>query len=81
MTNPLTFKNLSIFNLVDKDSGHLTRTPEASEADELESMYLLVEWLAWALKSQLLTEKRFVELSWYLHTIPTVGEYLRVLSN
>jgi hypothetical protein len=81
MTNPLTFKNLKIFNLVDNDSGHLTRTPEASEVDELDSLYLLVEWLAWALKSQLLTDKRYVELSGYLHTIPSVGEYLRVLSN
>jgi hypothetical protein len=48
MASPLTFKNLSIFNMIDSRSGHFTRTPEGSEVDELESMYLLAEWLAWA---------------------------------
>ena len=38
-----TFKNLSILNIVDNTSGNYTRTPEGSELDELESMYLLVE--------------------------------------
>ena len=51
MTSLLTFKNLSILNLVDTSSGNYTRTPEGSELDELESMYLLTEWLAWAQKN------------------------------
>ena len=76
----LTFKNLSIFNLIDNASGNYTRTPEGSELDELESMYLLVEWLAWAQKNQLVDNKRYRELSCYLNTLPTVGEYLRSLS-
>jgi hypothetical protein len=74
MPNPLTFESLRIFNLVDTRSGQLTRTPEASEMDELESMYLLAEWLAWAQKNQLVSYSRYLELSCYLDTIPTVGE-------
>ena len=80
MTSPLTFQILRIFNLVDSRSGNYTRTPEGSEVDELESMYLLAEWLAWAQKNQLLDNKRYLELSCFLNTIPTVGEYLRILS-
>jgi hypothetical protein len=80
MTNPLTFESLRIFNLVDTRSGHLTRTPEASEVDELESLYLLAEWLAWAQKKQLVSCARYLELSCYLDTIPTVGGYFRILS-
>jgi hypothetical protein len=80
MTNPPTFQSLRIFNLVDSRSGNFTRTPEGSEVDELESMYLLAEWLAWAQTNHLLTNKRYVELSCYLDTIPTVGEYFRILS-
>ena len=80
MTSPLTFRSLSIFNLVDSRSGKFTRAPEGSESDELESMYLLAEWLAWAQKKQLLSNKRYVELSCYLDTIPSVGEYVRVSS-
>jgi hypothetical protein len=76
MTNPLTFESLRIFNLVDTRSGHLTRTPETSEVDELESLYLLAEWLAWAQKNQLVSCARYVELSCYLDTIPTVGTIL-----
>ena len=80
MTSLVTFKNLSMFNIVDNTNGKYTRTPEGSEVDELESMYLLVEWLAWAQKNQLLDNKRYLELSCYLNIIPTVGEYLRSLS-
>ena len=77
--NTLTFKNLSILDLVNSQ-GTYTRTPEGSEVDELESMYLLVEWLTWAQKNHLLDDKRYLALSCYLNTIPTVGEYLRSLS-
>jgi len=80
MTNPLTFESLRIFNLVDSRSGQLTRTPEASELDELESLYLLAEWLAWAQKNELVSGARYFELSCYLDTIPTVGGYFRILS-
>jgi hypothetical protein len=80
MTNPLTFQSLRIFNLVDTRSGDFTRTPDGSEVDEVESMYLLAEWLAWAQKKQLITNNRYVELSCYLDTIPTVGGYFRILS-
>ena len=76
----LTFKNLSVFNLVDNADGKYTRTPEGSELDELESMYLLVEWLVWAQKNQLVDNKRYLSLSCYLNTIPSVGEYLKNLS-
>ena len=51
MTNLLPFKNLSILNVVDNTSGKYTRTPEGSEVDGLESMYVLAEWLAWAQKT------------------------------
>ena len=69
-----------MLNIVDTTSGNYTRTPEGSEVDELESMHLLVEWLAWAQTKQLLDNRRYLELSCYLNTIPTVGEYLRILS-
>jgi hypothetical protein len=80
MTNPLTFASLRIFDLVDTRSGHFTRTPEASEVDELESLYLLAEWLVWAQKNQLVSCARYLELSCYLDTIPTVGDYFRSLT-
>ena len=80
MTSLLTFKNLSLFNLVDTISGNYSRTPEGSEVDELESLYLLAEWSAWAQKNQHVDNKRYLELSCYLNNIPTVGEYLRSLS-
>jgi hypothetical protein len=80
MTNPRTFQSLRIFNLVDSRSGNFTRWPEGSEVDELESTYLLAEWLAWAQKNQLIANNRYVELSCYLDTMPTVGGYARLLS-
>jgi hypothetical protein len=66
--------------MVDSRRGNFTRTPEGSEVDELESMYLLAECLAWAQTDQLITNNRYAELSCYLDTIPTVGEYFRILS-
>ena len=80
MSSPLTFKSLSILNLADSSSGNYRQTPEGSEVDELESMSLLAEWLAWAQTNQFLTNKRHLELSCYLDTIPTVGGYVRLLA-
>ena len=77
----LTLKNLQLFDIINKESNTFIRTPEPSEACELESMYLLADWLHWASKNNLVSQERYIELSKYFNTIPSVGEYFKVLSN
>lgn len=77
----LTLKNLKLFDNINKDTNNFIRTPEPSEVCELDSMYLLADWLYWASQNNLVSQERYKNLSEYLNTIPTVGEYFRVLSN
>ena len=70
----LTLKNLKLFDIINKETNKFIRTPEPSEACELESMYLLADWLYWASINNLVSQERYIELSKYLNTIPTVGE-------
>ena len=77
--NKLTFKNLSILDLVNSQ-GNYTRTPEGSEVDELDLMYELAEWCFWAGRNNLITKERYTNLAKYFNSIPSVGEYFRNLS-
>ena len=60
--------------MVDSSSGNYIRTPEGSEVDVLESMYLVAEWLVFAHTNKLITNQIYLELLCYLDSIPTVGE-------
>ena len=41
----LTLKNLKLFDNLNKETNTFIRTPEPSEVCELDSMYLLADWL------------------------------------
>jgi hypothetical protein len=77
----LSLKNLKLFDIINKESNTFIRTPEPSEAGELGSMYLLADWLYWASLNNLVSQERYINLSTYLSTIPSVGEYFKMLSN
>jgi hypothetical protein len=77
----LSLKNLKLFDIINKESNTFIRTPEPSEAGELDSMYLLADWLYWASLNNLVSQERYINLSTYLNTIPSVGEYFKMLSN
>ena len=66
--------------MINKETNTVVRTPEPSEAGELESMYVLADWLYWASNDNLVNQDRYIELSKYFNTIPSVGEYFRMLS-
>ena len=68
-------KHLQLFGIIDKESNTFVGTPEPSEACELESMYLLADWLHWAYLNNLVTQERYIDLSTYLNTIPSVGDH------
>jgi hypothetical protein len=70
----LTLNNLKLFGISNKESTTFVRTPEPSEACELESMYLLADWLYWASLNNLVSQERYKKISAYLNTIPSVGE-------
>ena len=76
----LTLKNLKVFDNINKETNNFIRTPEPSEVCELDSMYLLADWLVWASQNNLINQERYTNLSNYLNTIPSVGEYLRFIS-
>ena len=77
----LTLKNLKVFDNINKETNNFIRTPEPSEVCELDSMYLLADWLVWAYQNNLINQERYTNLSTYLHTIPSVGEYLSFISH
>ena len=77
----LTRKSLSLFDITNKETIIFIRTPEPSEACELESMYILADWLHWASLNNLISQERYINLSAYLNTIPSVGEYFKILTN
>ena len=77
----LTLKMFNLFDTINQETNTFIRTPEPSEVCELESMYVLADWLYWASLNNLVSQERYINLSKYLNTIPTVGEYFRILSN
>ena len=56
-------------------------TPEPSEVCELDSMYILADWLYGASLNNLVSQERYNKLSIYFNTLPSVSEYFRMLSN
>jgi hypothetical protein len=58
-------------------TGTCSRTPEGSEVDELESMYVLADWWLRASKNQLFSNGRCTGLASHLDNKPSVGEYFR----
>ena len=79
MKSYLTVNDLRVLDLVNSQ-GACTRTPEGSEVDELESMYLLGDCVFWAGKHNLITNKIYDEWVRCLDNIPTVGEYVSALA-
>ena len=75
----LTFKNLNCFDIINKESNTFVRTPEPSELGELDSMYILADWLYYASLHKLVSQERYINLSNYLDTIPIIGKYHRNL--
>jgi hypothetical protein len=80
MKNKLSFKRLRLHNLVN-ETGTFTRTPEASELDELEGLYALADWLFWVATKEKnnICDKQYNRYAKYLDTVPLVGEYFRYL--
>ncbi len=74
----LNFGNLRLHNIV-TDEGTFTRTPEASELDELEVRYKLADWLYLASTEGNISDKQYIRYGNYLDTIPLVGAYFGYL--
>ncbi len=72
----LNFHNLRLHNIVIGE-GNFTRTPEASELDELEVRYRLADWLYLASTEGNISDKQYIRYGNYLDTIPLVGDYFR----
>jgi hypothetical protein len=68
MNNKFSLEALRLHDLVN-GVGDFTRTPEASELDELEGLYHLAYWASG-------NARRYGE---YLLTVPLVGDYFRFL--
>ena len=73
----LTFKNLKLFDIINKESTTFIRTPEPTELGELDSMYILADWLYDASQNNMVSRERYINLSTYLDTIPLIGMYYR----
>ncbi len=82
MKYKLTFKNIKILEKLNKQ-GSFIQTPEPSEVamieDELKYMYYLADWVYWASKNNKINNKRYYAFAQYFDTLPTVGEYFRLL--
>ena len=59
----LTFKNLKIFDIINKESNTFIRTPEPTELGELDSMYILADWLYDASENNMVSQERYINLS------------------
>ena len=77
----LTFKNLKIFDIINKESNTFIRTPEPTELGELDSMYILADWLYDASENNMVSQERYINLSKFLNSIPIISMYFRNLSN
>ena len=75
----LTFKNLKIFDIINTESHTFIRTPEPTEICELDSMYILADWLYYASQNNIVSQERYINLSNYLDTIPVIGLYFHSL--
>jgi hypothetical protein len=76
--NKLNFETLRLHDIV-TGKGDFTRTPEASELDELEVRYHLADWLYLASTEGSISDKQYIRYGSYLDTIPLVGDYFRYL--
>ena len=76
--NKLNFETLRLHNIV-TGKGDFTRTPEASELDELEARYHLADWLYLASTVGSISDRQYIRYGNYLDTIPLVGDYFRYL--
>ena len=70
----LTFNNLNMFDILNKQSITCIRTPEATELCELDSMYRLADWLYYASRNIMVSQDIYIHLSTYLDTIPIIGK-------
>ena len=75
----LTCKNLKLFDILNKQSNTFIRTPEPTELCELDSMMILADWLYSASRDNVISQERYINLTNYLDTIPSIGEYHRNL--
>ena len=75
----LTFKNLKIFDIINKESDTIIRTPEPTELSEIEGLYILVDWLYDAHFNNIISQERYINLSKFLDTIPIINLYYRNL--
>ena len=75
----LTFNNLKIFDIINKESDTIIRTPEPTELGELDSMYILADWLYDSHFNNIISQERYINLSKYLDTIPIINLYYRNL--
>ena len=55
----LSLKNLKLFDNINKETNNFIRTPEPSEACELDSMYIFADWLGWASLNNLVSQERY----------------------
>ena len=76
----LTLKKFKLIDIIKKETNTFIRTPAPSEACELDSMYLLADWLYWASLNNLVSQERYKTLSTYLSAIPSVGKYFNQLN-
>ena len=71
----LLLNNLKLFDILNKASDTVIRTPEPSEPCELYSMYILADWLDDAPFNNMVSQEIYKQLSTYLDTIPVIGMY------
>jgi hypothetical protein len=75
----LTFNNFKLFDIIIQQSHTFIRTPEPTELCELDSMYILADWLYYAYCNNMVSQERYINLFNYLDTIPIIGKYHRNL--
>ena len=73
----LTFNKLKIFDIINKESDTIIRTPEPTEICELDSLYILADWLYDAHFNNIISQERYINLSKFLDTIPIINLYFR----
>ena len=56
----LTLKTLKLFQIINKEFNTFIRTPEPIELCELESMYILADWLYYASLNSMVSQERYI---------------------
>ena len=69
----LSFKNLKIFDMINKQSNMFIRTPEPTELGELDSMYRLADLLYYAYLNDMVSQEIYIYI--YIYKFIKLSRY------